>query len=122
MRSNTIAIIIAIITIGFMFTGCGQDNEPSATNPVVLQPSIQIPFQYFEIVSVEPLQSGLPEYWRVGIKASHDLVTVHVSKSVSKSELTPGKMIFVTELNEGRSTTGQILRLYVGKPAPTYKK
>lgn len=122
MKSFSLSSLAAFVAITVFLVGCGQDDEPSATNPVVLQPSIQIPLNYLTIVSVEPLQSGLPEYWKVGIKANHDVVTVHVSKSVPKNELTPGKMIFVTELNDGRSTTGQILRLYVGKPAPTYNK
>jgi hypothetical protein len=103
MRSNTIAIIIAIITIGFMFTGCGASKNEEPAQPIKLESSPQAVVgsgDARKIVSGQPVEAGISGYWKVAFDAGIVLdgrayFVALVPKTVPDSLLVYGEEIFV---------------------------
>lgn len=117
MRSNTIAIIIAIITIGFMFTGCGASKNEGPAQPIKLESSPQTAVGYGDarkIISGQPVESDVPGYWKVAFDARIPLddkayLVALVSKTVPDSLLVYGEEIFV-----------RVIYLHDSPPMPVY--
>ena len=95
------------------------DDPPSPTNPNALDPTLSFVVKDgkpMPIVSLEPLESGLPEYWKVGIAKGMNTATVLVSKSISKDKLAPGMKITVTRYLIGYDLAFLSINLLVGLP------
>lgn len=95
----------------------GDEESRPALAPTTIT---EVGLDSFKIVSTEVLESGLPEYWKVDIVHGNNVVTVLVSKSTPKSELSQGKMILITRLNEmGRGLNGLLMFPCLGTPVLT---